>query len=367
MPIKISNFPETQRFLFRVAVIIIKMTSLTIRLFGYPQFLVDDIPAKFERKKTLALAAYLAVKTTPGISGFARETLTALLWPEYPPEQASAYLRQALWDFAKSAGEDWIVRDSVTVCLNPQADIRVDVIHFESRLARWKTGAKEDSAALNELAGLYQADFLAGFTLRDSPAFDDWQALTSETLRTHLLQALDELVSLYCQVRDYDSAAPHAHRWLALDPLNETAHRAAMLLYAQSGQRTAALRQYETCQRLLRTELDLEPELETTLLYQRIRDHRLLPTPASHSPAERPVPERPTGTVTFLFTDIEGSTRLWESQPRAMSRAHARHEAILRQAMAAHGGYIYKMIGDAFQVAFSTAAGSVPMPKRLAA
>jgi predicted ATPase/class 3 adenylate cyclase/DNA-binding NarL/FixJ family response regulator len=67
----------------------------------------------------------------------------------------------------------------------------------------------------------------------------------------------------------------------------------------------------------------------------------------------------PSGTVTFLFTDIEGSTSLWERDPEAMQRASARQEAIVREAMAAYGGYVYKMIGDAFQVAFSTATAAL--------
>ncbi|MBK7975131.1 MAG: hypothetical protein IPK07_18235 [Deltaproteobacteria bacterium] len=69
--------------------------------------------------------------------------------------------------------------------------------------------------------------------------------------------------------------------------------------------------------------------------------------------------DRPTGTVTFLFTDIEGSTRLWESRAAWMEKAHARQEAQLRAAFAAHGGYPYKMIGDAFQVAFAAAPDAV--------
>ncbi len=64
---------------------------------------------------------------------------------------------------------------------------------------------------------------------------------------------------------------------------------------------------------------------------------------------------RPTGTVTFLFTDIEGSTQRWEGDPTKMQAAHSRHEAILRRAVEDNGGYAYKMIGDAFQVAFPTA------------
>jgi predicted ATPase/class 3 adenylate cyclase len=67
----------------------------------------------------------------------------------------------------------------------------------------------------------------------------------------------------------------------------------------------------------------------------------------------------PTGTVTFLFTDIENSTTLWERQRERMQVAFARQEAIIRQAVAAHGGYAYKMIGDAFQVAFDTAPAAI--------
>jgi predicted ATPase/class 3 adenylate cyclase/uncharacterized protein HemY len=66
----------------------------------------------------------------------------------------------------------------------------------------------------------------------------------------------------------------------------------------------------------------------------------------------------PSGTVTFLFTDIEGSTRLWEQHPQAMPNALARHDSILRHAIAAHGGVVYKVIGDAFQAAFETAASA---------
>ena len=69
----------------------------------------------------------------------------------------------------------------------------------------------------------------------------------------------------------------------------------------------------------------------------------------------------PTGTVTFLFTDIQGSTTLWEQHPDAMRRALARHDALLRECIEAHDGFLVKMIGDGVHAAF--AAG----PKALAA
>ncbi len=67
----------------------------------------------------------------------------------------------------------------------------------------------------------------------------------------------------------------------------------------------------------------------------------------------------PTGTVTFLFTDIEGSTRRWEHHPEAMRRALARHDTLLRQVITAHGGVVFKMVGDAVYAAFAMAADAV--------
>ena len=65
--------------------------------------------------------------------------------------------------------------------------------------------------------------------------------------------------------------------------------------------------------------------------------------------------ELPTGTVTFLFTDIEGSTTRWEHQPEAMRVALARHDALIRAAIHEHCGYIVKTTGDGFHAAFSRA------------
>jgi len=63
----------------------------------------------------------------------------------------------------------------------------------------------------------------------------------------------------------------------------------------------------------------------------------------------------PSGTVTFLFTDIENSTRLWEQHPQEMQAAHARHNHILRNAIESNHGYVFQMVGDAFCAAFHTA------------
>jgi class 3 adenylate cyclase len=71
------------------------------------------------------------------------------------------------------------------------------------------------------------------------------------------------------------------------------------------------------------------------------------------------LPASPTGTVTFLFTDIEGSTQRWERFPEAMREAIRRHDALLRAAIEAHGGYVFKTVGDAFCAAFAAPADAV--------
>ena len=79
-----------------------------------------------------------------------------------------------------------------------------------------------------------------------------------------------------------------------------------------------------------------------------------LPAPAPQDGAALP-----TGTVTFLFTDIEGSTQRWDAHREAMSAAVQRHDAIGRAAMDAHGGYVFKTVGDAFCVAFARTEAAV--------
>jgi len=98
---------------------------------------------------------------------------------------------------------------------------------------------------LTEAISLYRDDFLAGFTLRDSPGFDEWQFFQTECLRQEFATALERLAQAYTGQGAYERAIVYARRWLSLEPLHESAHRYLMRLYAESGQRVAALRQYE--------------------------------------------------------------------------------------------------------------------------
>ena len=134
-----------------------------------------------------------------------------------------------------------------------------------------------DSRTLEEAAALYRGDFMAGLLLRDSPDFDDWQMLTSQRLQRTLATVLETLVR-HCSAREeFERAIAHARRWSSLDPMHEAAHRSLMDLYARSGQRSAALRQYRDCVRILESELGVPPLPETTAVYDAIKENRLNP------------------------------------------------------------------------------------------
>jgi DNA-binding SARP family transcriptional activator len=141
---------------------------------------------------------------------------------------------------------EWLEIDRETVSLKPDADVWVDVSHFRRLVANCPPPPDLDCSAclapLAEAATLYRDDFLAGFTLRDSPDFDEWQFFQSESLRRDLAGALERLAACYSAQQAFEPAIAYARRWLSLDPLHEPAHRQLMQLYAWSNQRAASRR-----------------------------------------------------------------------------------------------------------------------------
>ncbi|HEX8033682.1 MAG TPA: AAA family ATPase, partial [Ktedonobacterales bacterium] len=130
---------------------------------------------------------------------------------------------------------------------------------------------------LNEAVGLYSSDFLSGFNLRDSPTFENWQFFQAESLRRELGGALERLTRYLGDRGESERAIGYARRWLTLDSLHEPAHRYLMLLYAQAGQRSAALHQYRACVQVLERELGVAPLEATTTLYEAIKENRIGP------------------------------------------------------------------------------------------
>src|SRR5262249_10152844 len=145
-------------------------------------------------------------------------------------------------------------------------------------------------ALLTHAATLYSGDFLAGFTLSDSPAFDEWQYFQNEHLRNTFPGMLERLVADHISQQAWEQAAGFAQRWVGLDPLHEPAQRQLMQVYAWAGRHTAALQQYQRCEQLLARELGVEPMPETRALYEQLKQAERLPSP--HVPVRiKPSPQ----------------------------------------------------------------------------
>lgn len=255
------------------------MPDLAIFLLGAPQIMRDGARVGFDTRKAVALLAYLALTRRE----HSREALATLLWPEYA--DARNALRRTLSTLQRALGEGWLVigRNQVAVASNTQ--LWVDVAQFEDQLA-----AAAGRAALAAAAELYRGDFMAGFTLRDSPAFDEWQFFEAERLRQLYAGVLERLAALHAEAGDSEAAVDAARRRLALDPLHEPAHQVLMQIYLAAGQRSAALRQYRECARVLEQELGVAPMDATVRLYEAIRAAPAAPAAAvlTHAPDSAP-------------------------------------------------------------------------------
>ena len=249
-------------------------SGLALYLLGPPRTELDDAPLEVDRRKAIALLIYLAL--TP--QTHQRDALATLFWPDYDQRSARGNLRRTLSVLNRALGEGWLKIDRESVTLIRQPQLRIDVEEFRQLVATGESHNHPNHEicadclpALDDAVALYRDDFLTGFTLEDSPDFDDWQLFQTENLRQDLTTALEKLVEGYSAQGDFKTALGYARRWLALDPLHEPAHRRLMQLYARSGDRAAALRQYDECVRLFDEELGLLPDVVTAALYEQIR------------------------------------------------------------------------------------------------
>ncbi len=271
------------------------MDRLTITTLGSVHIQVGRAPVTgFISRKVDALLIYLAANPRE----HPREMLADLLWDDLPQNRALSYLRTALASLQKQLAPYLLVtRHSIGI--HPERDVWLDAAVLEQALdaaeAHWAqhgSFSRAAAAALEEALALYRGAFLEGFYLRDSREFEGWMILQQERLRARVLEAFFRLGASALERGMYDAGLRHTVRALELDPLWEEAHRQQMQLLAASGQRSAALAQYETCRRLLDEELGIEPDEKTTALYRQIQAGEMpvqapravlhnLPTPAT--------------------------------------------------------------------------------------
>ena len=226
---------------------------------------VNGRPVVVDTRKALAIVALVAAESRP----FARDELAAMFWPDADDEAARGALRRTLSALRTAIGPEGLIIERARVSLDPTA-CYVDLDELE-RLA-----ASDRLSDLEAAVTLARGPFLAGFALRDSPDFDDWQAARATRVERLVGDLLDRLASARSVGGDPSGAIEAARRRVELDPLDEPGQRRVMDLLARSGDRAGAIRQYRSLVALFDRELGVAPLRETTELYEAIREDRVV-------------------------------------------------------------------------------------------
>ncbi len=245
--------------------------SWDLRLLGRFQLIGRDGEAPLHARKAIALLTYLALQ--PG-QWARRDALAGLLWEDFPAAQARASLRQALASIRKLENDN-----------GPILALDADVV-------RLSTDVTVDALMLDrvEVSGWPQQDeLLPGLDFPNLPTFGAWLSIERARVRQKVTKALAHRIELALRPGgDLESVSEAAFRLLALDPMNEVAHRALMIVHSRQGRGALALRQFRHLSKLLADELQVAPEAETLDLYDRIKAGRYRPVTPIVEPNSAP-------------------------------------------------------------------------------
>ena len=226
--------------------------------------------------KQQALLASLALNLGQAPS---RNKLINLLWGTRFDDQARQSLRQAISKLRKSLNSDeakvlWSNADQVGLDVGLVA---IDTVDFE------RLSTQADFESLRAASELFSGALLDDLHSSEEE-FDEWIMAERTRLNEIACGVFDRLAEHFVKSGDTQAAIETAKRLIALDPLREPSHRQLMRILAQCGQRASAIRQYNSCRELLKSELEVEPEPETQRLLQEIR--AVAPVSAKDQPQE---------------------------------------------------------------------------------
>jgi DNA-binding SARP family transcriptional activator/predicted ATPase len=240
-------------------------SPLRIAVLGKPQLAWHEEPltADLISAKGQALLVYLAVTRQTS----SRQSISGLLWGDLPEERARGNLRFTLSKLRSVVG-DYLVATRQSLAFDASLPHYLDAAEFIRHCA---SPEKADPAELESAVDLYRGNFLDDFHLHDAPDFETWVVVERERFQQMALASLAQLAACAQAQNEFEKAVAYTRRILSFEPWREEAHRQLMTLLAQSGQRTAALSQFEICRKLLDEELGVEPSAETMTLYEGIK------------------------------------------------------------------------------------------------
>lgn len=258
--------------------------SIRLQTFGGLRLTLDDAPLDglLNRRSRTALFVYLAVERK-----VSRESLVKVFWPDSERASARHALRQGLYHLRGRLGPAAI--DARAHEVHVSADVRTDVSAFVAAL---------DSGNMDAAARLYAGPFLHGINLIDVKPWENWVDARRAHYAREFRRACRELVDAKCAAGDMAGAIEAARIWVEPDPLDDEPQHRLIEILAAAGERTEAIRQYETYARLLEAD-GLRPLDDTVALTERVRASAVPwpePDRAAQSPAAGPPAAGPPAT-----------------------------------------------------------------------
>jgi DNA-binding SARP family transcriptional activator/predicted ATPase len=227
-----------------------------------------------------SLLAYLVLHRAAPQS---RQHLAFRFWPDSTEAQARNNLRQALHQLrhALPDADRFLSADTTTLCWQSDAAFSLDVSDFAHALATADAAERSADpaamrAALEQAVSLYRGDLLPS-------CYDEWISAERDRLCEQQLKALERLVRILEEQREYATAIPYAQHRLRHDPLDEDSYLRLMRLHTLNNDRASALRVYHVCASTLQRELGVEPSPATRDAYERLL--RIDAAPTARRPA----------------------------------------------------------------------------------
>ena len=362
------------------------MAGLVLSLLGRLQIADRQLGAiTLTNRKAIGLLTYLLIEASHAHS---REFLLGLLWPDLPTAAAQNNLRVTWAHLQKSLGtrasdeQPHLQSDRLTLRFNPLSDHELDVARFSALIEACRLHPHPDqqtctvcAARLTQALDLVRGDFLEEFSLGDCAPFDEWLGLQRAYFHVQTTSALEQLAAFQEHAGQLAEAERSIRRLLAADPLRESAYRQLMHVLARADQRSAALEAYETCRRVLATELGLAPAVETVTLAEQIRALAPVEAPATRA-ALPPVltrffgrlPEsarlvdllsrRTVRLVTLAGPGGVGKTRLAFEVARRLAGVFAHDVCLVELAGLVDGGSVDDAVAAALRLPTSTGRSS---------
>jgi len=238
--------------------------ELRITLLGPPLVQYGQAPLALARRQTRALLYRLACETR----AIPREQLCYLFWPDTPETTARRSLAHLLTHLRRALPDP-----DVIVTAHDQIGLDFTQVWSDSVVFKHLSSTSAPhgrSEALHRAIQLVQGPFLDGFSLPDAPEFEAWADQERHIWERRILDMLAALIDDDTARGAYADAIRAAQHYLTIDALAEEVHRQLIALYAATGDRSAALRQFEHCRMLLERELGVSPLPETQAMYDAV-------------------------------------------------------------------------------------------------